>query len=819
MFSRRKIYLFALSLPIASVIVAAPAGKVKAVDEKACDFPPMTHPDINALEWVTDEGFLCGGYFRSKTITFSPDFVLKHADYVALTPKGADAKGHVLAYKNDQEFKADKVHIVRGKKKVERLDLSGHVSARESEQFVKARTITYFPESGYGEMLHAIYVMKFRDSSSWGQACTIKRLAPGKVEFHQVTYSTCAPDNVVWHIKAKQIALDKVNKRGSARNAKIYVGDYPLLYLPYFSFPLDKSRKTGLLMPKYHYNTQNGSSLQIPYYLNLAPNYDATFLPRYYELRGMQWAGEFRYLLPSTTGTLQGDFVFKDKAFQQFKQDNASRLPSLLNLGDNRYSVKYRSQSKWENGIHLSFDYQKVSDDYYLQDFGNNLSLASNQLPQRVQADYSTTHWNLTGMVARYQTLHPFNESELRDIYARTPKIRADGKYLNLPYNSSFTVDLDFERLDWRGNNAQTTPEGLRYYARPSLTTTQYGRYGYIKPSVYLPSTYYDLNNYQNQHRSFSRVIPQSSIEWGATLAKSLSDSMTETLEPRVYYLYVPFQDQSALPVFDSGYLQSNYNQLFRPNRFGGIDRVGDANQVSFGVSSRFLVYGEEALRLSVGSAYRFEAERVNLCFDGSNRACRDEDGRGRLNFSSGAQGLVPVMAEAETGLFRNASLLGNIAWDTKNSRVNNALLNFHYEPEVNHIVNVSYGYVLNGDPINLSTGVFNNTNLHQIRLSYAWPLSVHWRGLGAYAYSFSQRYTPIYFMGLEYDSCCTAVRFVGGRSYLAYNTAGRARYSDTVALQILFKGLGNFASSDPNRLLRQYIPTYQDNYRQGFRL
>lgn len=303
MYLRYFLGLLALVTTATPVFAAKAKSRPLSQPQKLCQRLPVGSLGgwkLSDLEWVSDKSLTCGGYFKSQQMTFTPNFVLDNADYVSITPAGLKAKGHIKARKGYQHFSADSIQLKQKNKKVQEVHLVGNVSVREKEQFLKAKRADYFPETGYGEIADVLYVLKYQSNSAWGQACRVRRLGPGKLDFQRVSYSTCSPTHVAWQIKARDIQLDKKTSTGVAHGATLYVGDFPTVYLPYLSFPLDNKRKSGFLMPKVTYNTQNGTMLQVPYYLNLAPNYDATLVPRYYSKRGFMWGGEFRYLAGPT---------------------------------------------------------------------------------------------------------------------------------------------------------------------------------------------------------------------------------------------------------------------------------------------------------------------------------------------------------------------------------------------------------------------------------------------------------------------------------------------------------------------------------------
>ncbi len=821
MYSRRifcKIasVFIALSL-LFSAIAASNDGSSRTY--KSCQLfdSNLSHEHhLDKLQWVPDNASLCGGHFRTDDVSFAPDFILDNADYLSLKSGTLVAKGHIKARKGKQAFHGDSITVKSKNNHAKEIILQGRATFFEQSQYIKANKVRYLPDSGYGEMHHVLYLLQSKPQAAWGKACMVKRPHAGLLKFTHASYTTCAPNHVYWQLRAGKIELNKTSSKGFAKDATFYVDDIPLFYAPYLSFPLDAKRKSGFLMPKFTRNSQSGAIFQWPYYLNLAPNYDVTLLPKYLQKRGLMFGAEFRYINSHSESLLDIDYLANDKAFKDFKSQNSTAYPSLLSLDNSRYAIRLQSNNHWENGAYAHINYQKVSDDYYFQDFQNRFRLTSNQLPQEFELGYNNIHWHLSALYGRYQTLHPFNESSLINIYTRSPKVSATGVYLDLPLHANFKLFTDIQHLDWDGANPNTTPEGLRANAYPILRFNWATSLGRFRPTFGLPLTSYSLSHYQNQNKSISRALLQSALDWQNVLYKSIDENHLQTLEPRLFYLYVPYQGQSDIPVFDSAYLQPSFNQLFRLNRFSGIDRIGDANHLSFGLTSRWLNDGHESLRLSLGGSYRFHDEHVTLCFDAANSACTDNETR--LNYLSRQKGFIPMMAEGELGITDSLSVLANVAWDTKKKQLNNTLLNIHYEPQTNHIVNFSYGYLLNGDPINLSSGVFNNTNLSQIRLSYAWPLSIHWHALGAVAYNFSQHFSPMYFAGVEYDSCCVALRALAGRSYLSYTASGNPEFNQSVSLQVVFKGLANVESGRVSDI-RTFMPSYVDQFHQGFKL
>ena len=205
--------------------------------------------------------------------------------------------------------------------------------------------------------------------------------------------------------------------------------------------------------------------------------------------------------------------------------------------------------------------------------------------------------------------------------------------------------------------------------------------------------------------------------------------------------------------------------------------------------------------------------QKVFLCENFQGVACQDSTTR--VGYLSPASGFVPIQFEAELQLNDHLSILNNVAWSMASRSINNAMVNFHYEPQANHIINAGYGFLVDGDPVQLAGIDKKNTNLHQIRISYAWPYSDHWRGVGAWNYNISHHFAMSYLFGLQYDDCCVALRLLGGRSYLAYNPVGAPAYANNIYLQVLLKGLGSVANNDPFAVIKSFLPTFRDEFNQ----
>lgn len=808
--------------PVMSTHVTAPKEAVFA-----CVAPKQQNERelLDKLKWVSSKKHMCGGTYTEKQIKKVPGFQLT-ADEMDISLEGkSTVRGKVLVHHDDKILSAKLANIYRHEGQVKEIELIDNVEFNEPNHTILANKGRFLVQDYSGSLFDILYRLKLADGDSsllsntdslvaWGKACFAKRDSLGNLTLSHVTYSTCPPNKRTWDLKAKEIKLNKKESKGVAQQAVLYFKDFPFLYLPYISFPLDTKRKSGFIGSELALTSQSGIDYRFPYYINIAPNLDATLYPHYLSRRGFMFGGEFRYLYPWGSGISQLHFLPNDKAFKNFKEANLWVAPQLATLSNNRYSFKWLHDSNITTNLSLHIDLETVSDDYYLQDFNNNLSVVSdNQLLRQLRLNYTTDHWNYNLVFQDYQTLHPFNQSTTNGVYARVPSLSGVGLYQELPYHLQLGILMRLDNFLWQGDNASLTPQGYRFHLSPTLSWLEQKEGYYFNPKFTLHSSHYDLKNYNGMPKTLSRLIPISSLDMGLQLERPVFYSWRQTLEPRLYYLYVPYVKQYEIPEFDTGNYLPTFNQLFRDNRFSGLDRVGDANQISYGLSSRFIdSFGIEQLKLSVGGFYKLQREKVSICQNLQGSACNDSTDR--FGYTSPAAGLGPTVVEADLKLSSQVSMLGSIALDLRKTKVNNALVNFHYEPMRNHIINAGFGFIVNGDPIQLANVSEADINLKQFRLSYAWPYNAHWRSVGAWSYNLSHAFSTSYLVGVQYDDCCMALRFLGGRAYRNYNPNGAPTYSNNVYLQILLKGLGSAANNDPGGVIKNFLPTFVDDFK-----
>jgi len=801
------------------------------------------------LGWAEDRSIypLCGGHFTDPFLPLAPnrDYQLRElnvsATYASIKQDGtSELKGDVSIWQRQRLITADQATIKRSHKsgRISHIQLSGGVELREPGKMLLTDKMDLYLLKKTVEMHQATYRISLSDTESaklgiaelyginaWGRADQIAISGKGILTLQNPTYSTCSPSSVTWELRAKSIKLDKATGSGTAKGAALYLKNVPILYAPYFTFPINDRRKSGFLFPTFGASSDSGLDVFFPFYWNIAPNYDAMISPRLLSKRGVMWNGHFRYLTQKHHGYLEAHLLPDDDEFSNFQMSQATSSPGnpllteLLTEGNDRTHIKLEHTSQFDDhwSSNLFFDY--VSDDYYFIDFSKDLaSSTQNQLLRQGDLQYLGKHWEFLTRVQNYQTLHPLNQSDIKNQYSRLPQFELNGYYPMGSMEPSYYLnsELVYFTIDDDPVTGDSLPDGYRIHVAPRATYPIIKSHGFIIPGVTLDTSYYALTNQLPGREShISRSLPIVDIDAGLILQRDtqvFSSPFTQTLEPRVYYLFVPFDNQKDIPLFDTALNIFSFDQLFRNNRFNGIDRIGDANQVSLALTSRLLDprSGEEVFRASVGQIIYFRDRKVTLC---NTLGCVDD--LTAVGAIPPGEATSPIVAALAYHLDLDWSLYTGFAWDPYNQQSNNANVDLHYQPRNNKIFNFRYDFIRNGDIINPveTPGSSTRRNLSQTTTSFVWPLNKRWSSLGNWSYNVSHGHLQTYFVGLQYESCCWAIRAIGGRSFRTLNPEGSKEFDNLIYLQFHLKGLGNLGSSDPKKILENHINGYHDTF------
>ncbi len=614
-----------------------------------------------------------------------------------------------------------------------------------------------------GELQDAHYRLPARHARGSAQAFYLE--GPGLKRLQHATYTTCDAGHDGWLLSARQVNLFQNEGIGVARDVKVAFKGVPILYSPYLSFPIDDRRKSGFLMPSFGSSGNSGTDIQAPYYWNIAPNRDATITPRIMSKRGIQLGTEVRYLNRRDRGQL-----------------NLNYLPSDREYGADRYQVAFRDTATPMSHVATDVLFNQVSDARYFQDLGNNLSTASiTNLERHAQATYYGSWWSLFGQAQDYQTVDTTIPVASRP-YQRMPQLRFQA---TPPLNAGgldYRVDAEYVRFA-RPDNPPGSPLGTRIDLKPRVSLPLGGAAYFVTPALAVEYTRYQLQDTApGQPTDPSRTVPLFDVDSGLFLERNVTfgaQHFVQTLEPRAYYLYVPYRNQSDIPVFDTSLYDFNFEQMFQPNRFSGPDRVGDANQLTLAVTSRLLEpeTGAQNLSASLGQIYYFRNRRVTLS----------------PNTAPATQNSSALVGDINLQLSADWQTSAGLQWDPHARQTDLAGYQFRYRRDNRHIANFAYRYRRN--------------LLKQTDLSFLWPLAGAWSAVGRWNYSLLDRQTVDAFIGAQYDSCCWAVQIVS-RSYI--NGIGGQR-NHSLYLQLVLKGLGDIGNPI-GTLLESGILGYRPN-------
>jgi len=595
----------------------------------------------------------------------------------------------------------------------------------------------------------------------------------------------------------------------------------PIFYTPYISFPVGDERKSGLLFPNFGHSGSNGFELEVPYYFNLAPNYDLTLTPGLLTSRGVQLAGQFRYLTANSHGQIDTTFLPGDR------QEHGDR--SYLHITD---------ITDLKRGMRFDADIASVSDSRYFEDFAVGSDQTSvTFLERRAEVLYYDDAWRVSGQLQNFQTIDILAGPGVRP-YSRVPRIQANALW-PMP-QSRFEFALDSEAVNFV---REFGPTGVRFNVAPELRWSNRSSGYFFEPAVGYDFTQYDLKNAPVGTPSTpTRTLPYARVDAGLVFERDAGShgQRTQTLEPRVLYSYVPNRNQNELPIFDSGLPDLNLTELFRTNRYVGEDRIGDANQVALALTTRLFdhVSGAQYLSATIGQIRYFSIPQVGLpvaagmttaglnlvTIPGVNPLAMPGqalvNSRGQILVAEPGQyvaGLpVRAFAAAVSGqsapAFPASDLVVDVAvtaykhfsfnfdylWNPYTSQTDKSEVSLQYRPDPSRVVNIGYRFQQN---------ILNQQSiLKQWDGSFAWPIAAHWNTVGRWVYSLQDRQTIEQMAGFEYKSCCWKIQVVQRRYVRVTN--GTPGLDTSIALQLELTGLSS-VGKPANTFLEREIRGY----------
>lgn len=766
-----------------SLVVPAGSGSPARASQTAPDLGLSVAPSLQLHKHLNED---------QMSVFLSADKIQTDTDGKVILTGSAEVRRIDSVVKGDHidyQRKTGEVHVV------------GNGLIMRDASIVTGPKLDYNVDSKSGKVTDPNFWLGANGGS--GKASQADIFDPQNMRLHDVVYAGCPCADPPWYIESPRVDLHFQENEGVARNGVLYFKGVPLLASPYLTFPIRKERKSGFLLPTYGMSSNTGVELSLPYYFNLAPNYDATLTPRLMTKRGLQLGGEFRYLGSSYSGQISGTY-----------------LPDDAVTHEPRWMYILQHNQNFGEGLSLSLDMRRVSDDNYFRDF-STFGLLNDTTTSYLPSVATLTsgghkYWYATLQSYTYQTLQDSTSNYLYPPYDKLPEFHFNASRYNW---GGFDVESDnyatrfrspiYNGGIWNSSYAgvygiHTRPDGARLmsYDTISYPITRAG--WYLTPKVGMHMTEYNTNWYsipgdQGFPDTQSRVLPIVSLDSGMTFERNTTlfgNDAIQTLEPRIYYLWVPYRDQSQIPIYDTALSTFNFTQAFSENLFSGWDRIANANQVTVGLTSRWLDAdtGFERLSLSAAQRYYFTNQRVTL--------------PGEAPFAR-TDNTSDFLFGAKAALTDKLSVQFNAQYNPQVNERDQMSASFRWEPK--RLATLSVGYRYERDPAQLlnpaivdSPGYINNSK-NQVTVSGQWPLTSKWYVMGRYDYSFQENRNTQAIAGVEYKGdCCWTARAVFERYAVSSQSTNSA-----VFFQLELTGLGSLGT-DPMSLLRDRIIDYE---------
>ncbi len=633
------------------------------------------------------------------------------------------------------------------------------------------------------------------------------------------SFTSCLPGSDTWSVVGSEVIHDREEQVAEIWNARFKLGPVPVFYSPYLQLPVGDKRRSGFLIPNAKYSTNNYFEFYLPYYWNIAPNMDATITPHYMHRRGgIMWENEFRYLTQAGAGLMEFDYLNSDKVYEdENPKDDNSR----------RWLFYWQHSGVMDQVWRFNVDYTKVSDTSYFNDFDNKYgSSTDGYATQKFSVGYAVQNFDATVSTKQFQVFDAQNSNS----YSAQPQ-------LDLNYYQNDVGPFDtriYGQAVHFVNTNDNRPEATRLHLEPTINLPLSNNWGSINTELKLMATHYQQNNiseYQsfarNNYRnnptpdnlntlnaansleeSVNRVMPQFKVDGKLVFERDmemLAPGYTQTLEPRAQYLYVPYRNQSNIFNYDSSLLQADYSGLFRDRTYGGLDRIASANQVTTGVTSR--VYDDAAVErfnISVGQIYYFTESRTG----DDNIKWENDDKTGSLVWAGDTYWRISDRWGLRSG----------IQYDTRLDSVATSSSSIEYRRDENRMLQLNYRYASSEYiqatlPSYYSTAEQYKNGISQVGAVASLPIADRWSIVGAYYFDTNVNKAADSMLGLQYNSCCYAIRFGYERKLNGWdNTQKHAIYDNTIGFNIELRGLSSNYGLGTNQMLRSNILPYQSS-------
>ncbi|EOZ9155826.1 TPA: LPS assembly protein LptD [Citrobacter freundii] len=616
------------------------------------------------------------------------------------------------------------------------------------------------------------------------------------------SFTSCLPGSDTWSVVGSEVIHDREEQVAEIWNARFKLGPVPVFYSPYLQLPVGDKRRSGFLIPNAKYSTNNYFEFYLPYYWNIAPNMDATITPHYMHRRGgIMWENEFRYLTQAGAGLMEFDYLNSDKVYEdEHPKDDNSR----------RWLFYWQHSGVMDQVWRFNVDYTKVSDTSYFNDFDNKYgSSTDGYATQKFSVGYAVQNFDATVSTKQFQVFDAQNSNS----YSAQPQL--DVNYYQNDVGP-FDTRIYGQAVHFVNTN-DNMPEATRVHLEPTINLPLSNNWGSINTEAKLLATHYQQTNldwYNSNPQntklddSANRVMPQFKVDGKMVFERDmemLAPGYTQTLEPRAQYLYVPYRDQSHIYNYDSSLLQSDYSGLFRDRTYGGLDRIASANQVTTGVTSR--VYDDAAVErfnISVGQIYYFTESRTG----DDNIKWENDDKTGSLVWAGDTYWRISDRWGLRSG----------IQYDTRLDSVATSSSSIEYRRDENRMLQLNYRYASSEYiqatlPSYYSTAEQYKNGISQVGAVASFPIADRWSIVGAYYFDTNVNKEADSMLGLQYNSCCYAIRFGYERKLNGWdNTQKHAIYDNTIGFNIELRGLSSNYGLGTNQMLRSNILPYQSS-------
>ncbi|EGT0619779.1 LPS assembly protein LptD [Citrobacter braakii] len=617
------------------------------------------------------------------------------------------------------------------------------------------------------------------------------------------SFTSCLPGSNTWSVVGSEVIHDREEQVAEIWNARFKLGPVPVFYSPYLQLPVGDKRRSGFLIPNAKYSTNNYFEFYLPYYWNIAPNMDATITPHYMHRRGgIMWENEFRYLTQAGAGLMEFDYLNSDKVYEdEHPKDDNSR----------RWLFYWQHSGVMDQVWRFNVDYTKVSDTSYFNDFDNKYgSSTDGYATQKFSVGYAVQNFDATVSTKQFQVFDAQNSNS----YSAQPQL--DVNYYQNDVGP-FDTRIYGQAVHFVNTN-DNRPEATRVHLEPTINLPLSNNWGSINTEAKLLATHYQQtnldwynNNPSNVNKlddSANRVMPQFKVDGKMIFERDmnmLAPGYTQTLEPRAQYLYVPYRDQSHIYNYDSSLLQSDYSGLFRDRTYGGLDRIASANQVTTGVTSR--VYDDAAVErfnISVGQIYYFTESRTG----DDNIKWENDDKTGSLVWAGDTYWRISDRWGLRSG----------IQYDTRLDSVATSSSSIEYRRDENRMLQLNYRYASSEYiqatlPSYYSTAEQYKNGISQVGAVTSFPIADRWSIVGAYYFDTNVNKEADSMLGLQYNSCCYAIRFGYERKLNGWDdTQKHAVYDNTIGFNIELRGLSSNYGLGTNQMLRSNILPYQSS-------